>query len=357
MRRRDFLPFAAAAGLRGQAPAGGAQAATFRSDVDDSDQPYALYVPPGYDGAQKWPLVISLHGAFSTHRLNLRQLFGQGNRALETDAQATRSFPVLPAVPFLAAAPYARGTMGYQGIPERDVYAVLTEMKSRFSVDEDRVYLTGLSMGGGGALWLGFTRPDQWAAIAPVCPAAPEETDDYASNALNLPTHLFHGAADPLVPVSATRAWHKKLSAAVSPVEYVEYPNVRHNAWDYAYRNAAIFTWFAKHRRNRFPERVRFATRRYRYSSAYWLRFDRLTPGAAASAESTAGPANTVTVQTTGLDGITLKIAGHPRVRPKSPLTVTLDGTRIAVRPGAEPAFTRTGGDWRLGAAIGAWER
>ena len=57
--------------------------------------------------------------------------------------------------------------MGYQGIAEKDVYDVLADVKARFSVDEDRVYLTGLDMGGGGALWLGLTRPDIWAASWP----------------------------------------------------------------------------------------------------------------------------------------------------------------------------------------------
>ena len=84
-----------------------------------------------------------------------------------------RYFPPVRDVDFLIAAPYARGTMGYRGIAEKDVYDVLADVERRFPVDEDRVYLTGISMGGGGALWLGLTRPDVWAAVAPVCPMPP----------------------------------------------------------------------------------------------------------------------------------------------------------------------------------------
>lgn len=83
--------------------------------------------------------------------------------------------------------PYARGTAGYQGIPEQDVYEMLDDLKSRFSIDEDRIYLTGLSMGGGGTVWLSLTRPDIWAAIAPCCPAPPDDSEELASNACNLP--------------------------------------------------------------------------------------------------------------------------------------------------------------------------
>src|SRR6185369_4823008 len=142
-------------------------------DVDSSDQPYALYVPKNFDRARTYPLVISLHMEESSHLLNMRQFLGRN-----------------PDVDFLVASPLARGSMGYRGIAEKDVYDVLADVKRRYPVDEDRVYMTGLSMGGGGTLWIGLTRPDIWAAIAPVCPAPPEGTQDFAPNALNYPVHF-----------------------------------------------------------------------------------------------------------------------------------------------------------------------
>ena len=121
----------------------GPQVFTFLSDVDDTDQPYGLYLPKQYDPQKKYPLVISLHGAYSNHRLNLRRVFGKGNRIGETDAEATRYWPQLRDVDFIVASPLARGTMGYKGIAEKDVYDVLGDVKRRFSVDEDRIYLRG----------------------------------------------------------------------------------------------------------------------------------------------------------------------------------------------------------------------
>ncbi|MGH9672713.1 MAG: alpha/beta hydrolase-fold protein, partial [Bryobacteraceae bacterium] len=118
----------------------GPQVVTFYSTIDDSDQPYGLYVPAHFDTARKYPLVISLHGAGSNHRLNLRRVFGKGNRPGEPDAEASRTFPPLGDVDFLAATPLARGTMGYEGIAEQDVYDVLADVRKRFPVDDDRVY-------------------------------------------------------------------------------------------------------------------------------------------------------------------------------------------------------------------------
>lgn len=335
---------------RAQVYAPGPQVTTFFSDVDDSDQPYGLYVPKNFDPRKKYPLVISLHGAGSNHRLNLRRVFGRGNRPGENDAEATRYFPQLRDVDFIVASPYARGTMGYQGIAEKDVYDVLADVKSRFPIDDDRVYLTGLSLGGGGALWLALTRPDVWAAIAPVCPAVPPGAEDLAPNALNLPVHLFHGEQDPAVSVEVSRKWYKNLLALDTNVEYVEYPTVRHNSWDSAYRDGAIFDWFSKFRRNRFPDRVRFVTRAYKYDSAYWVKIDGLTPGELATIDARFTGKNQIDVRTSGLDGLTLNLEGHPQFSDTQLLRVTIDGVahRLKAREAAV-SFTKAANAWKPG--------
>ena len=332
------VAFLLAVVLMGQTWQAGPQVATFLSPIDDSDQPYGLYVPNEYTASKRWPLVISLHGAGSNHRLNLRRVFGSGNRPGEPDARASRYFPPLPDSDMIVASPLARGTMGYQGVAEQDVLDVLADVRKRFSIDEDRIYLTGLSMGGGGALWIGLTRPDIWAAIAAVCPAPPDGTEGLAKNALNVPVKLFQGAIDPIVPASGTREWHKRLVAAGVKADYTEYPGVRHNSWDYAYRGAAIFDWFRQHTRIREPLTVRFSTRSHRHGSAYWVRVDRLTPGTLASIEARREGAGVV-VKTEAVDGFTLTLRDKIT-------SVAIDGTQIRVRAGAPLSFQRTAKGW-----------
>lgn len=322
----------------------GPQVVTFLSDVDDTDQPYGLYLPKNYDASRKYPLVVSLHGEGSNHRLNLRRVFGKGNLPGESDSDATRFFPSLKDVNFIVASPLARGSMGYQGIAEKDVYDVVDDVKKRFSIDEDRVYLTGLSMGGGGALWLGLTRPDIWAAIAPVCAAAPDDATALAPNALNLRVHLFHGAADPTVPVARSREWNQRFKDLATAVEYTEYPNVRHNSWDQAYKDGAIFDWFAKFKRDRYPDRVRFVTTRYEYSTAYWVRIDSLTPSTLATIDARISGPNRIEVATSGLSAFTLELASHPKLDAKRPLAITVDGKRVAAGRGL--TFVRRNGAW-----------
>jgi pimeloyl-ACP methyl ester carboxylesterase len=324
----------------------GPQVLTFVSDIDATDQPYAVYVPKQLDTQRKYPLVVSLHDSFSNHRLNMRRVFGRGNRPGESDAEATRFFPPLRDVEFVVASPLARGTMGYQGIPEQDVYAVLADVKRRFPIDEDRIYLTGPSMGGGGTLWLGLTRPDVWAAIAAVCPAAPAGAEALAGNALNIPVKLFQGENDPVVPAAQTRNWHKLFLRSGVNSEYVEYPGVRHNSWDYAYKNGAIFDWFAPYRRAAHPDRVRLATRQYKYSSAYWVQIEALTPGTLASVDAKFTSRNAIDVRTNSLDGFTLRLAGHPLFTRTQALQVMLDGKPFRSKTSDAVSFSRSGAVW-----------
>lgn len=335
-----------------QSHAAGPQVLTFLSDVDDTDQPYGLYLPRNYDAKRRYPLVMSLHGAYSNHRLNLRRVFGRGNRTGETDAEASRYWPVFRDVDFIVASPLSRGTMGYKGIAEKDVYDVLADIKKRFLIDEDRIYLTGLSMGGGGALWLGLTRPDIWAAIAAVCPAATADTQELAGNALNIPVKIFQGENDPVVPATETRRWHKRLQEAGVNSTYVEYPGVRHNSWDVAYKDGAIFDWFTQFHRTRFPERVKFASTSYKHGSAYWVRFDELTPGTLANIDAQFVAKKRLTIKTDNLSGFTVVLKGHPLASGPGLVRLNVDGVDLQTKATDAVSLSKTPKGWVLKRAL-----
>jgi pimeloyl-ACP methyl ester carboxylesterase len=324
----------------------GVQVLTYWSDVDESPQPYALWAPPNYDPAKKYPLVVSLHTDGSNHILNMRRVLGLPDRPDQLGPGAARWFGRGPNVDYIVASPLARGSMGYEGIAERDVYDVLADVKKHYLIDEDRVYLTGISMGGSGALRLALTRPDVWAAVAAVCPDSGDH-GPFAPNALNLPVHLYHGDEDAFTNVEISRQWMKLLSGLDTEVEYTEYPYVRHNAWDVAYRNAGVFHWFDKFRRERFPARVRFTTDAYKYDSAYWVRIDSLDPGTPASIDARFTGDNEIEIQTASVYGFTLTLAGHSKFRPAAPLRLMIDGKPHSVKVQAQVSFARDGPGWK----------
>jgi len=333
----------------------GPQDLSFFSSVDETDQPYAVYIPKNYDAGKQYPLVIFLHGAMSNHRLGLRRAFGVGNIQgtdfivpghvpVENDLESTRYWPGMKDVDYIVAAPLARGTAGYQGIPEQDVYEMLADVKSRFNIDEDRIYLTGLSMGGGGTTWLGLTRPDIWAAIAPDCPAPPTGADELYVNASNLPVHLFIGDKDFLYQTA--QEWKARYEEVSPRFDYVEYPGIGHNSWEYAYKDGFIFEWFSQFKRDLFPKEVKFSTRWFKYNKAYWVKLDDLVPGTLATIDAKFTADNVIEVTTSGLNAFTLSLDGHTLFNAAKKVAVKVDGKSFTARTADAVSFMKEKGSW-----------
>jgi poly(3-hydroxybutyrate) depolymerase len=249
----------------------------YRADWDGTLQPYALYVPreykPGRPGG--WPLIVALHGAFSDHRHNLRRVFGLDNRRGENDAEASRNELPLPDLQALVVSPFGRGElMGYDGLGGDDVMHVLADVARAYDVDAARISITGLSMGGGGAWQLGLRHPELFAAIAPVCGVTdltrwiqPQDAGFYdiaaleaesplalADKAVGREVFIFHGAKDTTVPVVQSRRMverYRALGWLDKNVHYTEYPDVAHDAWTLAYKDAALLRTLAGIRRSK----------------------------------------------------------------------------------------------------------
>jgi len=123
---------------------------------------------------------------------------------------------------------------------------VVDTVRKEFPIDDKRIYITGLSMGGYGTWDLIARHPKIFAAAIPVCGGADEST---APTIKDLPIWCFHGAADPTVPPQRSQNMIAALKAAGGQPKYTEYPGVGHNSWDKAYAEPDLPTWlFAQHR-------------------------------------------------------------------------------------------------------------
>lgn len=136
-------------------------------------------------------------------------------------------------------------------LSEKDVMNVLAMVREEFNVDEDRIYLTGHSMGGAGTLFLGSKHTDIWAAIAPVAPAAFSMTENRAEilqhlDDAGIPVMLIHGETDEVVPVDLARTWAATMREIGMNHEYVELPGVTHGPV-IRVSQEYIYTFFGKH--------------------------------------------------------------------------------------------------------------
>ena len=138
-------------------------------------------------------------------------------------------------------------------LSEKDVMNVLAMVREEFNVDEDRVYLTGHSMGGAGTLFLGSKHADIWAAIAPVAPAAFGMTENRVEilrrlDEAGIPVMLVHGDEDEAVPVDLARTWAATMEDIGMAHEYVELRGVTHGPV-ITLSQEHIYEFFGKHTR------------------------------------------------------------------------------------------------------------
>ena len=201
---------------------------------------YLLYLPEGYEtSTQKWPLMLFLHGA-GERGDDLSKVEVHGPPKLI--AQEHKQFP------FVIVSPQCPEDAWWSDGPQiQTLNALLDDIVSRYRIDEDRIYVTGLSMGGFGTWRLACEYPDRFAAIAPICGGG----EPYRVRALkHLPVWVFHGAKDDVVPLQASQVMVDFLKKAEGNVEFTVYPEAGHDSWTETYNNPALYEWFLKHTRS-----------------------------------------------------------------------------------------------------------
>ena len=197
---------------------------------------YLLYLPPDYEAQASWPLILFLHGRGERGAdLALVQKYG-----LAKCIAAGDDFPFIIVSPQCPASSY--------WTEETDALAaLLDEVIATYKADPQRVYLTGLSMGGRGTWFLAGRYPDRFAAIAPICGAG---LNWFAVERLNkLPTWIFHGDADQTVPVYEAQNMAGWLREVGGNVKLTIYPGVDHDSWTETYNNPELYDWFLSHSR------------------------------------------------------------------------------------------------------------
>ncbi|MFZ4548052.1 MAG: prolyl oligopeptidase family serine peptidase [Bacteroidales bacterium] len=127
-----------------------------------------------------------------------------------------------------------------------DLQVMLEQMLAKYRIDRNRIYLTGLSMGGFGTWAWASKYPEQFAAIAPVCGGGDIQ---FAKKFTDLPVWAFHGEADPVVPVKRTIEMVEAVNASGGSARMTIYPAVGHDSWIQAYNDAKLFEWLLEHSR------------------------------------------------------------------------------------------------------------
>jgi len=217
---------------------------------------YRIHIPEKMDTGKKYPLVLFFHGAGSPGDDNTRQIVN-GPKDILAYSEATGN-------PVIILAPQCPKDGRWVNVSLKDlnavkpekpsaqmslVMALLEETVSKLPVDKDRIYVTGLSMGGAGTWDILQRMPSTFAAAIPVCGYGAEK--DKAAAIKDVPIWVFHGNADPTVSVKFSQNMVEALKGVGGNVKYTEYDKVGHDAWTRTYSNQEVLKWLFDQRKNK----------------------------------------------------------------------------------------------------------
>jgi predicted peptidase len=205
--------------------------------------PYGLLQPGKPVQGEKYPLVIFLHGAGergSDNEKNIKHI------QLLFTANNHNKYPcyvVAPQCPKKEVWSDLMWGKPFSATPTRPMemfLQLLEKIQKEYPIDLNRIYITGVSMGGFGTWDLMARFPNRFAAAVPICGGGDERTVEKIKH---IPVWAFHGAKDETVPPKLSRKMIAALQNAGASPGYTEYPNVEHNSWYQAYKDPYLITW------------------------------------------------------------------------------------------------------------------
>ena len=339
---------------------------SYLSEIDGSLQPYSLSVPANYDSSRSYPLIILLHGhgwyrPFQGH-------------------------PTLTGDNVFFAAPHGRGSMDYMFVAEDDLLKVIAEIKESYPIDDDRIVLTGSSMGGTGSWSFGTKFPHLFSAIGPkagnadrrvwqrlwgwgrvfpgpleslpepfdtLCRSVADSLDpvSYADNLINLPAFCLHGAEDRIVPVGHARVMVKRLRALNYTVTYREDPEAGHGAYKSEFYDEQ-WNWLFDQKRNASPKKLRHRAWSLKHGRSYWLTISQfLEPARFGEIEAIIKDGK-ISIKTRNVRSLSIDWGLVPLKQHKpAGVGLSIDGEQVAHK--GDSVFERAGNNWRPGEITG----
>ena len=320
---------------------------------DLTAQPYYLYLPPGYKPDRKWPLIVFLHGYVPT------------TSVLEPWLPMPEHCDVAGKHGCMLLVPYGRRNTDFQGVGEVDVLAAIEQVKQVFNVDPDRIYLSGVAMGGMGAWNIALRHPGMFAAVTPMCGQTDmflwwgwprEETPpwkrwliewdnaaDQVPNVRDQNIFVQHGQDDNLIPVQQSRLMVEAAEKQGTPIKLLEYPGQSHFIYFNIESYEAAWSWQKQFTLDRRPRRVDFKTYSLEYNQAFWLTINAFeqwgTPATATAEYSPEEKAVTLTTKNVAQVSVDRQTLGLP-----DGARVTWNGKPLPETSAPDPALHKRRG-------------
>ncbi|HET6572137.1 MAG TPA: dienelactone hydrolase family protein [Fimbriiglobus sp.] len=202
-------------------------------NADGTTSPYVVFVPHAYDGTTPVPVILFLHGAGETKGGKMMPV--EQGIAPHIKGRREKSFPAIVVIP-----QSEKRTWRADSDDGRRAIAILDATMKEYKTDPNRVYLTGLSMGGFGTWSHAAAYPDRWAAIVPICGGGDPAS---AAKIKDIPCWVWQGDKDGAVNAKRSREMVEALKKAGGHPRYTELEWIGHDSWDAAYATPDLYAW------------------------------------------------------------------------------------------------------------------
>ena len=207
-------------------------------EVDDGLD-HLFFLPNEYQEhrEKEWPLILFLHGMGERgDNLELIKIHGIPKISEETDT-----------FPFIAISPQCPINHEWTDqAMQMDLIVLLESVIDNYRVDKDKIYVTGLSMGGYGTWSLLSERPDLFAAAVPICGGGVPGLD-IPDSIKDVPIWVFHGGKDKVVPSYESEKMVRAIEEIGGNIKYTLYPDANHDSWTRTYENNNLYEWLLSH--------------------------------------------------------------------------------------------------------------
>ncbi|MDD9932616.1 MAG: extensin family protein [Myxococcales bacterium] len=343
----------------------------YRSRISRVRQGYAIYIPPDYDPAKRYPLMVMLHGGSANGNLFLGVVLGNNMNWKDYPIHLWDDYEPRWSPDWIVVAPDGFGQVMWRWMGEQDVLDVIDDVQHHYSVDEDRVVLGGLSNGGVGAYNIGMRHAWRFAAVEAIAGAPswlqysggrmsePQRTQmiplsgmQLAENAINTDFRYYHGHEDggPMKP----RYVHE-LTAHISKLEVPfteKWFDAGHDLLYRVHRHGRNYAKLAELRRNRRPKEVRVLTGDYRAARQHWVTVTRIADYPQLARVRAVADGGRIEVETENTSALSLDLRDAP-LGTGDRVTLVVDGKEVHAGPRAHLGhvlhLTRDAGGWRTG--------
>lgn len=222
-------------------------------DASGTSLNYRVYVPDGIEGVKNCPLLLFLHGAGERGNDNKKQLVHCIKDIVSYSKEKNEPVVlVVPQCPDDMKWVDVDWSASSHSMPEtpsismRLTMEVVESMIKKYSLDQKRIYIAGLSMGGYGTWDAIQRRPDYFAAALPLCGGG---DDKLADRIKNMPIWVFHGDKDTAVNPERSRVMVEAIKKSGGNPKYTEYAGVGHDCWTVTFKNPEVLSWLFAQRR------------------------------------------------------------------------------------------------------------